>query len=190
MVVPTPPKLTADEFLELHGDESRVDLVRGYVVRYPMPGPEHGYIGGNAYFELSAFARAHKLGRAMINDTFIRLADGTVRGADVCFISYARLPAGQKLPKVALDVMPEVVVEVRSPSDLWTEVFAKVGDYLDAGVAVVVVLDPATETATVLRPGRRRKRSRRAGRWSCPTCCPGSRCRWPGSSKSKGHPIR
>lgn len=50
-------------------------------------------------------------------------------------------------------VLPELVAEVRSPSDAWTVVFAKVEDYLGAGVNVVLVLDPETRTVMICRPG-------------------------------------
>jgi Uma2 family endonuclease len=45
-----------------------------------------------------------------------------------------------------------LVVEVRSPSERWGELFAKIGEYLQAGVRVVIALDPATATASVYRP--------------------------------------
>lgn len=40
---------------------------------------------------------------------------------------------------------------MRSPTDRWNDVFIKVGEYLTAGVRVVVVLDPATTSASVYR---------------------------------------
>jgi len=48
-------------------------------------------------------------------------------------------------------VAPDLVVEVRSPTDRWNAIFAKVSEYLTAGVRVVVVLDPATTSASVYR---------------------------------------
>ncbi len=46
---------------------------------------------------------------------------------------------------------PELVIEVRSPSDRWGQLFTKVGEYLAAGVLAVVVVDPNTETVSVYR---------------------------------------
>jgi Uma2 family endonuclease len=37
--------------------------------------------------------------------------------------------------------VPELVVEVRSPSDRWPQVLTKVAEYLEAGVSFVLVLD-------------------------------------------------
>ncbi|MCI0699814.1 MAG: Uma2 family endonuclease [Planctomycetia bacterium] len=157
MVVATPPKMTVDEFFKLHGSESNVELVRGIVVRYPMPGTKHGRISVNAVFELESFLRANKLGRAMTNDTLIRITNETTRGADVCYVSYAKLPADQPLPDGVLEIAPDLVIEVRSPSDLWTQLFGKVSEYLQIGVPAVVILDPPTESASVYYPGTRQR---------------------------------
>jgi Uma2 family endonuclease len=48
-----------------------------------------------------------------------------------------------------LQVTPELVFEVRSPTDRWRAVLAKVVEYLNAGVNVVCVLDPVSQTAHV-----------------------------------------
>lgn len=48
-------------------------------------------------------------------------------------------------------VAPEAVFEVRSPTDRWREILAKVADYLAAGVIVVWVLDPPCESIHVYR---------------------------------------
>jgi Uma2 family endonuclease len=49
------------------------------------------------------------------------------------------------LPERYLDVVPELVFEVLSPTDRWREVRAKVTEYLNAGVTTVCVLNPATQ---------------------------------------------
>ena len=96
--------------------------------------------------------RQHDLGRVATNDSWIKTGSNpdTVRGADVCFFSYERLPRGA-IPDGLLPVAPDLVVEVRSPTDRWNNIFIKVGEYLGAGVRVVVVLDPASASASVYR---------------------------------------
>lgn len=145
--------LTVEEFLRLHGGEGGVDLVNGRVVRQPpMPGPEHGSLCGEAYSILREFVKPRDLGRLMTNDTFIRVEGDTVRGADVCYISYQRLPKDQPLPAGYFKTTPpELVIEVRSPSDRMTAIMKKIDDYLTAGVDVVVLLDPAVASVTVFR---------------------------------------
>ena len=89
----------------------------------------------------------------MTNDSFVYAGSNpdSVRGVYVCYFSYARLPKAEPCPKGAAEVSPELVIEVRSPSDRSRVVQEKVDQYLEAGVEDVVVLDPALESATVFR---------------------------------------
>ncbi len=117
------------------------------------PFPRHGQVCSEACFILKSFAQAHDLGHVLANDFGVvteRNPD-SVRGPDVAFFSYARVPKG-RLPNKYLDVSPEVVVEVRSPDDRWSRLFAKAYEYLNAGVAVVCILDPDDDSIHVLRP--------------------------------------
>ena len=118
-----------------------------------MPGAEHGEVCGNAHAFVREVVKANNLGRVFINDTFVRTGTNpdTYRGADVCFVSYTRWPKEQPRPKGPLEIAPDLVVEVRSPTDRWGDIQIKVGEYLNAGVTVVVVLDPQTESASVHR---------------------------------------
>ena len=72
----------------------------------------------------------------------------TVRGADISFYSFNRLPKGPLAQGYGNEV-PELVVEVRSPGDRWRDIQKKVTEYLEAGVLAVVVLDPASNLAHV-----------------------------------------
>lgn len=158
----TTPLMTAEEFLAKYGDTDGVELVRGRVVwlcpegqadRIPATEGErmarfrHGIVCNTAARLLDDFVRSHQLGRIATNDTFIRVTVDTYRGADVLFVSYSRLPADQTPDD--LPVTPELVVEVKSPSDRWNEIMLKAAEYLSAGVVSVLVLDPEMASATV-----------------------------------------
>jgi Uma2 family endonuclease len=153
MGVVTGKLMTAAEFVKLHGDETGVELVKGRVVRYPMPGAEHGEVCSKANYFLTHYAMERGAGRVMGNDTFIRTGTDpdTYRGADVCFLGYARVSKEQPLPRGPLETAPDLVVEVRSPTDRTGDIQIKVGEYLNVGVAAVLVLDPGIDAATVYR---------------------------------------
>lgn len=148
-----PPRLmTGEEFVLLDGHE-QMALIDGVPVPEPdMPSVTHGEICLNVGGELRQFVKANKLGRVCGNDTSIRLRRNpdTVRGPDVCYFSTAQMPAGQRLEGVT-DVIPDLVVEVRSPSNTWAQLLAKTAAYLEAGVTAVMVVVPDDETATVYR---------------------------------------
>ena len=77
--------MTTEEFLKLHGDDSGIELVKGRIVRLPMPGLNHGYVCLEAAAILREFVKPRDLGRIMINDSFVLAGTNrdSVRGADV-----------------------------------------------------------------------------------------------------------
>jgi Uma2 family endonuclease len=62
------------------------------------------------------------------------------------------MPADER-PKGHNPIVPDLVVAVVSPNDLFSEVEVKVEEYLRAGVSLVWVVSPATRTVHVYRPG-------------------------------------
>ena len=149
-LAPAVPSMTAEEFLARHGDESGVELVKGRIVRYPMPGGKHGEVCSKANYYLTHHTMTHPIGRVMSNDTFTRTSLETIRGADVCYLSYSRLPKDQETPSGSVPA-PDLVIEVRSPTDRLNRLMGKAYEYLEAGVAVVVLLFPETQSATIFR---------------------------------------
>ncbi len=144
--------LTAEEFAERPDPGYPEELVRGRIVPVPMPNPRHGQICGRAYFLLRVHVDAQDLGHLLSNDAGVITERGpdTVRGADISFYSFTRVPKGP-LPDRYLDTPPDLVVEVLSPSDRWPKVLAKVAEYLDAGTTVVIVLDDKRRQAQIYR---------------------------------------
>jgi Uma2 family endonuclease len=109
--------------------------------------PRHGQVCARVAFLLQQFLEKNDLGHVITNDggVIVERDPDTVRGSDVSFISYRQVPKGP-LPAKYLDVVPELVFEVRSPSDRWGKILQKVAEYLTAGTQVVCVIDPETET--------------------------------------------
>ena len=118
----------------------------------PMPKPRHGQICNKAGRILGNYVEERDLGRELSNDSGVITERGpdTVRGADICYYSYARVPKGP-LPDSYLDTAPDLIVEVLSPSDRWPKVLGKVAEYLDAGTTVVLVLDDQRRMAQLYR---------------------------------------
>jgi Uma2 family endonuclease len=142
--------LTAEEFLLLPDDGVPKELVRGRVVPLTVSTPRHGQVCSHVVCFLHRFLDDHPLGHLVCNDSGVvtERAPDTVRGADVAFYSYRHFPPGP-LPSGYLAVAPELVFEVRSESDRWGWLLTKVGEYLEADVSVVCVLDEPTSRATL-----------------------------------------
>jgi Uma2 family endonuclease len=147
MATAAPVLSTAEEFARRPDPGYPEELVRGRIVAMPPPNVRHGQVCSNAVYLLRRFLEDHDLGHVLSNDAGVitERDPDTVRGADVSFYSYARVPKGP-LPSSYLDVPPDLVFEVLSPDDRWREVLDKVFEYLGAGVGVVGVLDPKRRT--------------------------------------------
>lgn len=145
--------LTAEEFAQRSATENREELERGRVITLPPPAKRHGQIGSKIIRSLWEFLNEHDRGHPICNDTGVvtRRQPDSVRGADVSFYPYLETPAGPIRETGYGEVPPEVVFEVVSPGDRWSEIVKKVGEYLGCGVATVVVLDDKRQTAHVYR---------------------------------------
>jgi len=146
--------LTIAEYAELPDNGVPNELVRGRIVPLNRPTPWHGYVCDNAALIICGFVKEHDLGYPVTNDAGIITARNpdTLRGADLAFYSYQRIPKGTLAKKGYVDVAPDLVVEVKSPTDRWKDILAKVAEYLNVGVAIVCVLDPERSTVTLYRP--------------------------------------
>ncbi len=145
--------MTAEEFQQLD-DERQLELERGELLVMNRPGLRHGYVSGKTLRIIGDFVEKHKLGRVFGNDSGVVTERGpdTVRGPDVMYYSFQRLPADQ-LPAGYADVAPELVFEVLSPDDRPSRVLRKIREYLTAGVLCVVILDPEMQWISLHRKG-------------------------------------
>lgn len=147
-----PVTMTIEEFEQLpESDDYKEELVRGMLVREPRPGPYHGRTQARLAHKLESFLEQHPIGAAFTDvGVVISREMRTVRGPDVAYYSLERLP--KPLPSRGfLEVLPDLAVEVVSPSNSLSDVLEKVTEYLDAGVRLVWVVDPRSHTATTYR---------------------------------------
>lgn len=152
MTAPAPARIvTAEEFL--HMPENRgAELVDGAIVEKHM-GNESSWLGLEIGYLIRAFLQVHKLGRVFGSDNGLRIWPGRpnhVLKPDVTFVRNRRRPV-----KGWQTVVPDLVVEVVSPNDEAEELERKLADYREAGIALIWVVYPGTQSAHVLTPGQR-----------------------------------
>ena len=143
-VLETTP-VTAEEFLH-NRDDAATELVRGRIVVMNRPYTAHGYFCYRFALLIGKHVEEQDLGRIVTNDAGVVTEHDpdTVRGPDVAFYSYGRIPRGP-LPEGYWPAAPELVVEIRSQDDRWKDILQKTAEYLSAGVLTVAVADPVTQ---------------------------------------------
>lgn len=143
---------TAAEFETIAGRLGPCELVRGEVVNMSPAGWRHSEICACVAFRLTEWARRSKGGRVLAGEAgiVVNTDPDTVRGADIVYCSFGRVPSGSE-PDGFLSAPPELVVEVRGMGQSWSELVDKTGEYLRMGVDRVWIVDPDTRSVHVYR---------------------------------------
>ena len=147
------PYITADEFATIR-NASGLELIDGQIVEREM-GNQERWISGQIFRLIGNLVDAAGLGWAYPAETAFQCFGprrDLVRKADVAFVRRGRL-RGEVPPFENLQIAPDLVVEVVSPSDRSEDIDRKVEMYLDAGVPLLWVVFPYPRTVRV-HPGK------------------------------------
>lgn len=145
--------VTADDLLHMPNDGFRYELINGELHQMAPAGFEHGKTAVKVTLSLAQYVYAHTLGEVCTAETGFRIASDpdTVRAPDAAFIIRERVEAAGDV-KGYWPGAPDLVVEVISPNDLYTEVEEKVADWLRAGTRMVIVVNPRRRSVNLYRP--------------------------------------
>jgi len=148
--VPVTEKMTAEQFLALyqpiHGPRRR-ELIDGEVV-VNEPGALHGDVLLNIAVELVNWTRAgDRRGHAAIPRD-VKLDEHNVFQPDVLWYAHGRVPDPHSPPPYAV---PDIAVEVRSPSTWRYNLGAKRDRYERDGLPELWLVDTVAQTVRVLR---------------------------------------
>jgi Uma2 family endonuclease len=166
--------LTAEEAFWLDPCE-RWELIEGRIVALSPVRSRHGRILSRLTRRREDCVERHGLGEVVAGDVgFILQRDpDTVRAPDLAFTRKSRLPAEEA--ETFSTVVPDLAIEILSPSDRFADVERKVSEFLTAGAAVVWVIDPASRKAHVYRAGQAPEIVGVAGALEDPSLLPGLR---------------
>lgn len=148
--------VTAQDLWELDPGEQRYDLIRGELIEMSPASARHGEIAMTIGGHLWSHVRALGIGKTYGAETgFILARDpDIVLAPDAAYIRLDRLPAEIDQDRF-LELAPDLVVEVVSPSDRSRDISDKVMEYLGAGVQLVWLIEPRRKLVTVYTPDRK-----------------------------------
>ncbi len=153
MTAPAPSRLiTAEEFLYMPESDG-AELLDGRIVEKCM-GNESAWLGGRIFGLIMFYIEGKRLGRIFGPEAGLRVwpdHPNRVRKPDVTFFrGRRRPPAGWEEHAV-----PDLVVEVVSPNDRADDLEEKLAEYRDAGIPLIWVIYPGTQSAHVLTQNAR-----------------------------------
>jgi Uma2 family endonuclease len=131
-------EVTEEMFDELVGEDTKAELIDGVMIVHSPASMEHDNIGGFTRGLMSFYSDAQGLGVVLGPDSLIHLAPGRKCAPDVFFIRQERMP--MPLPK-EFEGVPDLVVEVLSPSNRRYDLRDKRLIYREAGVGEVWFID-------------------------------------------------
>lgn len=147
-MAPQPARLESDVFYE---------IVNGQRVELPPMSAEAVMLAFHLGYLLRRFVEAHPRGW-VATEMLFRLRENPLleRKPDAAFVSYGRW-RGARIPTTdAWAVIPDLAVEVVSPTNRAADLHDKINEYLECGVALVWVIYPRQEQVVVYTPTQTR----------------------------------
>ncbi len=153
--------MTIGDFVRLYEDEGPFELIDGERIHLSPPLMKHVKTTHNLLFDLHLHVKKHHLGEVFSETPFVVAhTSNWVRGSrvpDLLFVAAERfadyqtqVPDWQDKPLV---LVPDLVAEIVSANDRYTEIAEKVRRYLEDGVQVIWLVDPFERIVIVYTAG-------------------------------------
>ncbi len=147
-----PEIYTQNDLEELSAQGARYELIRGELKPMPPAGADHGNVTVDLIALVHGHVLAHNLGKGFTSETGFIIEDNprTILAPDYAFIARERMI--YPIPTGFMPLVPDLVLETRSPGDTAREVAAKVELWLEVGAREVWELNPRRQILTIYRP--------------------------------------
>ncbi|MBC8121011.1 MAG: Uma2 family endonuclease [Gemmatimonadaceae bacterium] len=137
-----------EKIQQLYPDH-RIELRDGAVIVISPSDITSGIVGGKFLRLLGNWVDPHGLGYVADASAGYRSPNGDLTAPDVSFVSRERLG---RSPRTYAQVVPNLVVEVKSSTDRIKLLVEKLQMYLELGAQTGILLDPDKQTLSVYRP--------------------------------------
>ena len=149
-------KLTFDAWLALPETKQRYEIVDGVLMMPPAPTADHQWIMQKILFPLSNFVVGKDIGVVLAApvDLLIQREPLRTRQPDILYLNAERTGIRGRAELKGLqflEIPPDLVVEILSPSNTRRDLEGKLADYLAIGVLECWLVSPEAETLEVVR---------------------------------------
>jgi Uma2 family endonuclease len=140
------PSASPNDFAHVPPGDVLYEVVDGRIVELPPMGAYESELAFSLAFAIEQVVNDLRLGKVVV-EMLLRIdaARNLKRRPDLAFVSAAHWPFGKRVPKgEAWDIVPDLAVEVVSPSNGAAEIAEKIRDYFQTGTQRVWVVYPGT----------------------------------------------
>ncbi len=162
IAIPKGFKVTPEQFEQLAYAEqlARMELTKdGELIVMSPTGGEAGRKNRRLTQQIGIWTDRDGTGEAFDSSTVFVLPNGARRSPDVSWMELGKWNALTLKEKQGFPpIVPDFVIELVSPSDLkyqrYEDLQAKMQEYLDNGVQLGWLIEPAAKTVEIYRPGK------------------------------------
>lgn len=145
--MPVTERITADEYLAREGEHERTWLVDGEIV-VNEPRMAHQVLHGRLFAALDRWVEAGELRGLAVSPLDVRLDDYNVYAPDLLWYRAERVPVYDSPPPYAV---PDLAIEIRSPSTWRYDIGTKKSTYERLGLAELWLVDGDASVVLVFR---------------------------------------
>ncbi|MFB2920136.1 Uma2 family endonuclease [Aerosakkonema funiforme] len=139
------------EKLQREHPDYRMELVDGNIIVMSPSGYESDEVAFEFGAQLRNWVKPRKLGRVTGSGAGFSLPNLDIRAPNVSFVLAERL---RKSPRSFAELAPDLMVEVKSPSDSLKSLRKKIEDFLALGTMVGILINPEKHIVEIYRSGQ------------------------------------
>jgi len=136
---------TYKDYLELN-DDKRYEVINGRLYEMPAPHFEHQRISRDLEFIIWKFVKEHSMGQVIYSPFDVILREDIVVQPDIIFISTDNL---KSIKEGRLFGVPDLVVEIVSPTSYYRDRYEKFKIYEEAGIKEYWLVYPGEKAIEV-----------------------------------------
>jgi Uma2 family endonuclease len=129
----------------------QMELVDGEIIVMSPSGYESEEVAFEVGRQIANWVRPRRLGRVTGSSAGFILPNCDTRAPDVSFVQAERL---RRSPRSFAELAPDLMVEVKSPTDSLSKLREKIDEFLSLGTKVGILINPEQHWVEVCRMGQ------------------------------------